>query len=44
MARGYKQSQGGAGVTHRRIEMMVALLLPVSTGELRLLPWTHRPS
>jgi choline dehydrogenase len=30
-------SQGGAGVTHRRIEMMVALLLPVSTGALRLL-------
>jgi choline dehydrogenase len=32
-----KRSQDGAGVTHRRIEMMVALLLPVSTGALRLL-------
>ena len=31
------RSQGGEGATHRRIEMMVALLLPVSTGELRLL-------
>jgi choline dehydrogenase len=31
------RSQGGEGVAHRRIEMMVALLLPVSMGELRLL-------
>ena len=31
------RSQGSEGTTHRRIEMMVALLLPVSTGELRLL-------
>jgi choline dehydrogenase len=29
--------QSDAGTTPRRIEMMVALLLPVSTGELRLL-------
>jgi choline dehydrogenase-like flavoprotein len=32
-----RRSQGGEGTPHRRIEMMVALLLPVSTGELRLL-------
>jgi choline dehydrogenase-like flavoprotein len=31
------RSQGGEGAAHRRIEMMIALLLPVSTGELRLL-------
>jgi len=31
------RSQDGEGAAHRRIEMMVALLLPVSTGELRLL-------
>jgi choline dehydrogenase-like flavoprotein len=31
------RSQGSAGAAHRRIEMMVALLLPVSTGALRLL-------
>src|SRR5262245_9260321 len=32
-----RRSQDGEGAVHRRIEMMVALLLPVSTGELRLL-------
>ena len=31
------RSQGGEGVAHQRIEMMVALLLPASTGELKLL-------
>jgi choline dehydrogenase-like flavoprotein len=30
-------SQSGAGTVHRRIEMMIALLRPVSTGALRLL-------
>jgi choline dehydrogenase len=30
------RGQNDAGATHRRIEMMIALLLPVSTGELRL--------
>src|SRR4030095_10792968 len=29
-----RRSQDGEGAAHRRIEMMVALLLPVSTGEL----------
>jgi choline dehydrogenase len=33
--------QGGEGSAHRRIEMMVALLLPVGSGELRLL--SHKP-
>jgi choline dehydrogenase-like flavoprotein len=32
-----RKSQGDAITVQRRIEMMVALLLPVSTGELRLL-------
>jgi len=31
------RSPGDAGANHRRIEMMVALLLPMSTGALRLL-------
>ena len=31
------RSQGEAGTAQRRIEMMLALLLPVSAGELRLL-------
>src|SRR5262249_1277792 len=31
------RSEAAEGVARRRIEMMVALLLPVSTGELRLL-------
>jgi len=29
-------AQGGEGSAHRRIEMMIALLLPVGSGELRL--------